>query len=77
MRFVISAILLAQLFPASERDEYEDTLGFWLLCLILTLFFFDSMWLQYNEEVDYYADNTATWTDTEQRLPGGNPVYGW
>ena len=35
------------------------------------------MWLQYNEEVDYYADNTATWTDTEQRLPGGNPVYGW
>jgi len=48
MRFVISAILLAQLFPASERDEYEE----------------------YNEEVDYYADNTATWTDTEQRLPG-------
>ena len=31
MRYVISAILLAQLFPASERDEYEDTLGFWLL----------------------------------------------
>ena len=25
MRYAITVILLAQLFPASERDEYEDT----------------------------------------------------